>query len=197
VALHATGDYLVTASHDNTWAFVDIRTGKVLSQVTNENVKAGYTAAKFHPDGLILGTGTGDSVVRVWDIKSQENVATFEGHQGKITSLAFSENGFHLATAGQDNTVRLWDLRKLNNFHTITLEGETTSVRFDYSGHFLGVGGADIRIFSTKQAGDTKQWDEVFQLKGHTNTVTDFEFSRDAHFVASAGLDRSLRIFGN
>lgn len=93
VSLHATGNYLVTASQDSTWAFVDIHSGKVLSQVSNDNVKTGYSCAKLHPDGLILGTGTVDSVVRVWDLKSQENVATFDGHQGKITSLAFSENG--------------------------------------------------------------------------------------------------------
>ena len=42
--------------------------------------------------------------------------------------------------------MRLWDLRKLANFKTITLENsETTSVRFDYSGNYLGVGGSDIR----------------------------------------------------
>ena len=100
MTLHATGDYLVSASNDSTWAVLDINSGKVLSQVTSDNVKNGYSCAKFHPDGLILGTGTNDSVVRVWDIKTQDNVATFEGHQGKITSLAFSENGqeFHSST---------------------------------------------------------------------------------------------------
>lgn len=41
----------------------------------------------FHPDGLILATGTEDNLIRVWDLKSLKNVATFRGHKGAITDL--------------------------------------------------------------------------------------------------------------
>lgn len=42
---------------------------------------------------MILGAGTGDSVVRIWDVKSQTVAATFGEHTGRINALAFSENG--------------------------------------------------------------------------------------------------------
>ena len=40
-------------------------------QVADDSEKVDYTAAAFHPDGLILGTGTSQSVVKIWDVKSQ------------------------------------------------------------------------------------------------------------------------------
>ena len=55
-----------------------------------------------HPDGLILGSGTTDGMVRIWDIKSQQNVVSFTGHGGAIGSLCFSENGYYCATTGAD-----------------------------------------------------------------------------------------------
>lgn len=76
---------------DKTWAFHDILTGTCLTQTPQKD--AGYTCAQFHPDGLILGTGTKDNIVRIWDITSQENVATFKSHTGTVNQISFSENG--------------------------------------------------------------------------------------------------------
>lgn len=38
----------------------------------------------FHPDGLILGTGTTDAVVKIWDVKSQTK---FDDHVGAVTAV--------------------------------------------------------------------------------------------------------------
>lgn len=43
----------------------------VFIQVSDHSERVNYTAAAFHPDGLILGTGTSQSVVKIWDVKSQ------------------------------------------------------------------------------------------------------------------------------
>ena len=37
----------------------------------------GYTPATYHPDGLILGTGTSKAVVKIWDVRSQVWLALF------------------------------------------------------------------------------------------------------------------------
>uniref|UniRef100_W5MNA9 Pre-mRNA-processing factor 19 n=1 Tax=Lepisosteus oculatus TaxID=7918 RepID=W5MNA9_LEPOC len=173
------------------WAFSDIQTGRVLTKVTDEAAGCALTCAQFHPDGLIFGTGTADSQIKIWDLKERTNVANFPGHSGPVTAIAFSENGYYLATGAQDCSVKLWDLRKLKNFKTITLDHsyEVKSLIFDQSGTYLAVGGSDIRVYICKQ------WSEVLNFTEHTGLVTGVAFGQHAQFLTSSGMDRSLKFY--
>ncbi|XP_046546511.1 pre-mRNA-processing factor 19-like [Haliotis rubra] len=194
ISLHATGDFLLSCSQDMHWAFSDIRTGRVLTKVcdTSSGSAPALTCAQFHPDGLIFGTGTEDSVIKIWDLKERTNVANFPGHQGPITSIAFSENGYYLATSAEDSVVKLWDLRKLKNFKTIQLDDsyEVKSLTFDQSGTYLAVAGSDVRAYLCKQ------WSELAVFNDHTAAATGIRFGDNATFMASCSMDRSLKFFG-
>ncbi|KAJ6810043.1 pre-mRNA-processing factor 19 [Iris pallida] len=198
VTIHATNKYFVTASMDNTWCFYDLTTGSCLKQVGEASGEEGYTSAAFHPDGLILGTGTSESLVRIWDVKSQSNVAKFDGHVGSVTAISFSENGYFLATAALDG-VKLWDLRKLKNFRSIApydANTPTNSVEFDFSGSYLAVAGSDTRVY---QVANVKlEWNLVktFPDLSGTGKVTCAKFGGDAKYLAVGSMDRNLRIFG-
>jgi pre-mRNA-processing factor 19 len=140
---------------------------------------------------LILGTGTEGSDVKIWDVKTQKNVATFEGHTGTVSSLSFSENGYYLATAAQ-NVVKLWDLRKLKNFHSLDLPSghDVTAVDWDYSGTYLAVASEDIRVYIGKTL------NHVGTFSKHSKTVTDVKWGQMANFLASCSMDRSLKVWG-
>ena len=83
----------MSAGNDSKWNFYDFETAKAIAEVTDSENQSGYTCVSFHPDGNLLGTGKNDSVVQIWDVKSQRIAANFGEHTGKINALAFSENG--------------------------------------------------------------------------------------------------------
>lgn len=193
ISVHPTSKYFITASADKTWCFYDIETALCLTQVANSTVLEGFTCATFHPDGLILGTGTHENLVRIWDVKSQENVAKFEGHKSLITSMSFSENGYHLATAAADG-VKLWDLRKPKNFRNLAPYPQgvmTTAVKFDTSGQYLAVGGSDARIYGVKQ-----DWNVVQTFSDLPKSVTYTLFGDDAKSLYVTSMDHNLRVYG-
>ncbi|KAK9838127.1 hypothetical protein WJX81_002866 [Elliptochloris bilobata] len=189
VTVHATGDYIVTASLDRTWAFYDLQAQICLTQVSDPAVEGGLTSAEFHPDGLILGTGTADALVRIWEVRQQKNVAKFEGHKGPVTSLSFSENGYFLATAAADG-VKLWDLRKLKNFRTLEMAG--AAVAFDHSGLYLAAGGADVRVMGVKQ-----DWSALAQFADLPKKgVLAVKLGADARTLFVGAADHNLRVYG-
>mmetsp|Transcript_13631 Transcript_13631/g.29224 ORF Transcript_13631/g.29224 Transcript_13631/m.29224 type:complete len:512 (-) Transcript_13631:704-2239(-) len=193
VTVHPSRKYFVTGSADASWCFYDLASTTCLKQVTADDAKEGYSVVQFHPDGLILGTGTETSLIRIWEVKQQKNVATFEGHAKPLKALAFSENGYHLASCSED-CVKLWDLRKLKNFKTLEpYDGAAcNTLAFDFSGMYLAVGGADARIYGQKQDWSVVKTFPDMPKKG----VTALRFGTDARTLFVGSADHNLRVIG-
>ncbi|CAF3708756.1 unnamed protein product [Adineta steineri] len=191
LSLHPTGDYVLSSASDTYWALSDLHTGKLITKIQDTTSQRGLTCAQFHPDGIIFGVGTQESVIKIWDLKECNNVADFPGHSGSINAIAFSENGYYLATAAEDASIKLWDLRKLKNFKTITLDDryEVRDLVFDQSGMYLGVAGTDVRVYQAKQ------WDLLKVFNDHTALATGIRFGSNANYLASSSMDRSLKLY--
>ena len=193
LSLHVNGEYVLSTSLDQHWAFSDIRVGRLLTKVADvDNVP--LTTAQSHPDGLIFGTGTQDSQILMWDLREQSIAANFPGHSGPITALHFSENGNYLATAAEDSCVKLWDLRKSKNlnFKTIQLDQgyEVKDLCFDQSGTYLALAGTDVRIYLCKQ------WETLKTFNDHTALAMGVRFANHAQCITSVSMDRTLKVYG-
>ncbi|KAI9308860.1 WD40-repeat-containing domain protein [Cunninghamella echinulata] len=191
ISVHPSKDYFVSAGLDNKWSLYDFETSKSLLDTVDQDIQSGYTKIQFHPDGMILGAGTGDGVVRIWDVKSQTIAANFADHAGKIQALAFSENGYILATAAEDNVVKIWDLRKLSNTKSFTLDEDYKihSLAFDYYAQYLAVGGTDIRILKAKNGA------QLASFSDNMDIVTGLKWSPLADSLLAAGMDRTVRFY--
>jgi WD40 repeat protein/uncharacterized caspase-like protein len=62
----------------------------------------------FSPDGKLLASGGSDATVQVWDVATQDHIATLEGHSDQIYSVQFSADGSLILSAALDGTIRFW-----------------------------------------------------------------------------------------
>lgn len=112
LTVQPSGNYLVTTAESGNWNVFDVKNGILLKSVADvDNTQ--YKTCCFHPDGLILGTGTKQGSFKIWDIREQKEVTTLKESDGSIQSISFSENGYFTATGHSNGEVIIWDLRKL------------------------------------------------------------------------------------
>ncbi|XP_076845929.1 WD repeat and SOCS box-containing protein 2 [Brachyhypopomus gauderio] len=64
-------------------------------------------------EALLLVTGLGTGVIKVWAVSSGQLLFNLAGHTSVVRDLAFAPNGsLTLVSASRDKTLRIWDLVK-------------------------------------------------------------------------------------
>ena len=82
------------------------------------------------------------------------------------------------------------DLRKSQILKKIELpeKYEIRSVKFDFTGSYLGIVGSTINLYHVKSGNIFAEFNE------HTDLVTDIGFGKNCNFIATTSLDRNLKI---
>ena len=151
------------------WAAAKPRYERISFTGHDSDVKAVCTVTVDGRD--LLASGGDDSMVRLWDPRTGEQVAALAGHQGWVyTVCAVTVDGRHLLASGGDATVRLWD----------PLSGEQVAEMFGHHGGVYAVcavtvGGRDL-LASGSSGGTVRLWDprtgeQVAVLAGHQREV--------------------------
>ncbi len=112
VAASPDGRWVATAAHEGSIKLWDARTMTLVHTLLGTADAAVWCVA-FSPDSKTLASGAdkdpgGD--VKLWDVASGRERASFDGHEQIVFSVAFHPRRPWLASCSGDRTVRLWDI---------------------------------------------------------------------------------------
>lgn len=64
----------------------------------------------FSPDDNVLAAAN-NNFITIWDVNSQQIIATLSGHTAQVLKLDFDGTGNFLISASRDASVRIWDMK--------------------------------------------------------------------------------------
>ena len=127
---------LVSGSTDGTICVWDLATGaarQTFFGVEPEYSHPAVTSVMISPNGQYVAVGSMDTVIRIWDINSDDLVERLEGHWGYVYGVAWMPDGKSLVSGGLDATVKYWHLGGIGP--QTEPESQRSSCKMTFAGH--------------------------------------------------------------
>lgn len=165
-----------------------------------------YCIAKNFKTVNKIATGSGDGVVKYWDVTSRDELYSFKAHHGMVSGLVVTPDN-KMLSCGDDKTIKLWDVNNETNYGQNYNDNETETSEKGLVKTFLAdfalqsmdhhrddpvfvTGGAEINLW------DTNRKRPISNLSWGADNITAVKFNMtETSVLASSGSDNSLILY--
>jgi COMPASS component SWD3 len=206
---------LVSGSYDEAVFLWDVRAARVMRSLPAHSDPV--SSVDFVRDGTLIVSCSHDGLIRVWDTSTGQCLRTIvHEDNAPVTCVRFSPNGKYILAWTLDSCIRLWNYIEGKGKCVKTYQGHINKT-YSLSGAFGTYGAASnggqalegrqegqageyAFIASGDEEGNILLWDvsskNVLQkLEGHGDAVLSVDTHPTERLIASAGLDRTIRVW--
>lgn len=199
VQLSPDGRFIASSASDFSVRIWDRATGALVHSLLRPTNRLAYGAPeastpclRYSPDGKYLVAGRGDSNILVWETSQYRLLHTLSGSSGAIRALAIAPDSKTCLSADSEQIVRVWNLAEGKEIKQFTVGERATVLAFSGDGSqvFGGCGDGSIRIWQANSFSLTRT------IEAHESPVQHLVLAANEGLLASAGLDKIVRIWG-
>jgi len=168
-----------------------------LAQLGRGHIDGVYSIAK-DPNSLDrFSSGSGDGVIKVWDLPSREEIWQTTAHENIVKSMVWTRDK-KLLSCGSDRTVKLWDPYNTasNPPPTATWLGNGAFTSISHHRHTptFAVSSSVVSLYDINRPNSNPS--QTLAWPNQVDTITSLSFNQtETSILASTATDRSLILY--
>jgi DDB1- and CUL4-associated factor 13 len=169
-----------------------------VAQLGHGHVDGVYSMAKDPGSLERFASGSGDGVIKIWDLTSREEVWQVKAHENIVKSMCWTPDR-RLVSCATDRTVKVWDPYSANSKKDLPLatylgQAAFTSVSHHRNHSSVAASSSSIYIYDLSRSSSPPS--QTLHWPTSTDTINAVAFNQtETSILASVALDRAIVLY--